>query len=178
MASKKLELESKTYKNLKQALAGESQAALKYMFFSSKAKKDGYEEIAEILSTISHNEIQHAKIWYKILNDGIGSTLKNIKLAANGEKYEWDYMYKNFAKEAEEEGYEEIKNLFESIAKIEKDHEATYNKIIELLEQGKVFESDENCVWLCRNCGHIHVGKKPPEICPVCEHPKGFFEKR
>lgn len=178
MAPKKLDIKSRTYENLKKALAGESQAALKYGFFASKAKKDGYEEIAEILKEISHNEVEHAKIWYKLINDGISDTLQNIKIAANGEKYEWDYMYKNFSKEAKEEGYEEIANLFEKVAEIEKDHEATYNKIIELLETNKVFESKEECVWLCRNCGHIHIGKKPPEKCPVCEHPQGFFEKR
>lgn len=178
MSTKKLDPESKTHKNLKEALAGEAQAALRYMFYATKAKKDGYEEIADILNFIAHNEIQHAKIWYKTLNEGISDTLKNIKSAANGEKYEWDYMYKNFQKDAKEEGYNEIARLFEEVGKIEKDHEATYNKIIEALEEGIVFDSKEECCWLCRNCGHLHFGKKPPENCPVCSHPKAFFQKR
>jgi len=178
MSTKKLDPESKTHQNLKEALAGESQAALRYMFYATKAKKDGYEEIAEILNFIAHNEIQHAKIWYKTLNEGMSDTLKNIKSAANGEKYEWDYMYKNFEKDAKEEGYEEIARLFSEVGKIEKDHEATYNKIIESLEKGIVFESGEECCWLCRNCGHLHFGKKPPESCPVCSHPQAFFQKR
>ena len=178
MTIEEVDLNSKTRKNLEVAIAGESQAALRYMFFATKAKKDGFEEIADILNFIAHNEIQHAKIWYKILNGGMSDTLENIKSAANGEKYEWDYMYKNFEKDALAEGYEEIARLFREVAKIEKDHEATYNSIIESLEKGIVFESSKECCWLCRNCGHIHFGKKPPEKCPVCSHPKAFFQKR
>ncbi len=177
MSTKKVDEKSKTFKNLNEALAGESMAALRYMFYATKAKKDGYEYIADLLTRISHNEIQHAKIWYKILNGGISDTLKNIKSAANGEKYEWEYMYENFKKDAKEEGYDDIAKLFEGVLKIEKEHEKTYNEIIEMLEKDEMFSSNEECCWICRNCGHIHFGKKPPESCPVCSHLKSFFER-
>lgn len=178
MSDKKLTDKDKTYKNLKEAFAGESQAAIRYMFYAKKAKKDGFEYVADVLNRIAHNEIEHAKIWYKILNDGMSETLKNVKSAANGEKYEWEFMYKNFEKDAKEEGFDKIAQLFNGVAKIEKDHEATYNFLIELLEKEEMFLAKEECYWICRNCGHIHFGKKPPESCPICSHAKAFFEKR
>ncbi len=178
MSNKKLDQNDKTFKNLKEAFAGESQAALRYMYYAKKAKQDGFEYIADLLNRIAHNEIEHAKIWYKILNDGMSDTLTNIKSAANGEKYEWEFMYKNFEQDAKDEGYEDIARLFNGVAKIEKDHEATYNEIIEKLEKEEFFESQQECYWICRNCGHIHFGKKPPESCPICSHAQAFFEKR
>ena len=169
---------SLTEENLKKGFAGESQAAISYMFYASKAKKDGYEEIASILDEIAHNEIEHAKIWYKILNGGILDTLENVKAASKGEKYEWETMYKDFAKTAREEGYEEVAKLFEGVANIEKSHESIYNILIERLEKEKMFESENECCWICKNCGHIHFGKKAPQVCPVCSHPKAFFQRR
>ncbi len=169
---------SNTYKNLKEAFAGESQAALRYMFYATKAKKDGCEYIADVLQRIAHNEIQHAKIWYKILNEGISDTLTNLDAAKKGEKYEWDVMYKNFEEEAKKEGYEDVARLFNEVAKIEKDHEATYDSLIKLLKGETIFKSEEECYWICRNCGHLHFGKNPPESCPVCSHPRAFFERR
>ena len=169
---------SNTHKNLKEGFAGEAQAALRYMYYASKAKKDGYEYIAAVLDAISHNEIEHAKIWFKILNDGVPDTLENVKSAAGGERFEWETMYKNFAEQARQEGYEDVAKLFDGVAKIEKDHEAKYNEIIRLLEDGEMFSSKEECCWVCMNCGHIHFGKKPPESCPICSHPKAFFERR
>lgn len=170
--------ESKTFKNLNTAFAGEAQAALRYMYYSKKAKKDGYEYVADVLQRIAHNEIEHAKIWYKILNGGVPDTLTNVKSAANGEKYEWEYMYKNFEQEAKEEGYDDVARLFNGVAKIEKDHENTYNNIIKCLEDKDMFNSEAECYWICRNCGHIHFGQKPPENCPICSHPQSFFERR
>ena len=178
MESGKVEKGSVTEKNLKEAFAGESQAALRYMFYASKAKRDGYEYVADVLNRIAHNEIEHAKIWYKILNSGMSDTLENVRSASDGEKYEWDVMYKNFARQAKEEGYDDIARLFEGVANIEKDHEATYNSIIDFLNDKVMFSSAQERYWVCRNCGHIHFGINPPKNCPICTHPQAFFERR
>ena len=161
---------TKTEKNLMEAFAGESQARNKYTFFASKAKKEGYEQIAAI-------EKEHAKMWFKLLNGGdIPTTTENLKAAANGENFEWTDMYERMAKEAKEEGFDRIAYLFEAVGKIEKEHEERYLKLLDNVETGKVFDCGEVKVWKCRNCGHIHVGPKAPEVCPVCSHPKAFFE--
>jgi rubrerythrin len=168
---------SKTEKNLMTAFAGESQARNKYTYFASKAKKEGYEQIAAIFQETADNEKEHAKMWFKLLNGGeIGSTAENLKAAADGENYEWTDMYAEFAKEAKEEGFNHIAYLFEEVAKIEKEHEERYLKLLENVKEGKVFEAGEVKIWKCRNCGHIVVGTKAPEVCPVCSHPKAFFE--
>lgn len=168
---------SKTEKNLLTAFAGESQAHMKYQYYASKAKKDGYEQIASIFEETARNEKEHAKIWFKKLHgDNIGDTLDNLKDAASGENYEWTEMYKEFADIAREEGFNDIAYLFESVAKIEKHHEERYLKLVGNIEENLVFERGEDKVWICRNCGHITVGKKAPEICPVCKHPKSYME--
>ncbi len=168
---------SKTEKNLLTAFAGESQAHMKYQYYASKAKKDGYEQIASIFEETARNEKEHAKIWFKKLHgDNIGDTLDNLKDAASGENYEWTEMYKEFADIAREEGFNDIAYLFESVAKIEKHHEERYLKLVGNIEDNLVFERGEDKVWICRNCGHITVGKKAPEICPVCKHPKSYME--
>ncbi len=168
---------TQTEKNLLTAFAGESQARNKYTYFASKAKKDGYEQIASIFLETAENEKEHAKIWYKLLCGGsIKSTMENLKEAANGENYEWTDMYETFARQAKEEGFDEIATLFEGVAKIEKEHEARYLKLIENLEKGLVFSKDGDTIWKCRNCGHIVIGKNAPEICPVCSHPQSYFE--
>ena len=168
---------TKTEKNLMEAFAGESQARNKYTYFASKAKKDGYEQIAAIFQETADNEKEHAKMWFKLLNGGeIGSTLDNLKAAAEGENYEWTDMYVKMAKEAKEEGFDHIAYLFEEVGKIEKEHEARYKKLLENVKDGKVFEAGEVKIWKCRNCGHIVIGKEAPEVCPVCNHPKAFFE--
>ncbi len=168
---------SKTEKNLWEAFAGESQARNKYTYFASKAKKDGYEQIAAIFQETADNEKEHAKIWYKLLHGGeIPTTAENLKTAAEGENYEWTDMYDRMAKEAKEEGFNEIAALFEMVAKIEKEHEERYKKLLENVEGDLVFSRDGDVIWKCRNCGHIVIGKKAPEICPVCKHPKSFFE--
>ncbi len=168
---------SKTEKNLMEAFAGESQARNKYTYFASKAKKEGYEQIAAIFLETADNEKEHAKIWFKLLNGGeIKSTEENLKAAAEGENYEWTDMYDRMAKEAREEGFDHIADLFESVGKIEKEHEERYKKLLENVEEGKVFEAGEVKIWKCRNCGHIVVGTNAPEICPVCSHPKAYFE--
>ena len=168
---------SKTEKNLMEAFAGESQARNKYTYFASKAKKEGYEQIAAIFLETADNEKEHAKIWFKLLNGGeIKSTEENLKAAAEGENYEWTDMYDRMAKEAREEGFDHIADLFESVGKIEKEHEERYKKLLENVEEGKVFEAGEVKIWKCRNCGHIVIGKEAPEICPVCSHPKAYFE--
>ena len=168
---------SKTEKNLMEAFAGESQARNKYTYFASKAKKEGYEQIAAIFLETAENEKEHAKIWFKLLNGGeIKSTEENLKAAAEGENYEWTDMYDRMAKEAREEGFDHIADLFESVGKIEKEHEERYKKLLENVEEGKVFEAGEVKIWKCRNCGHIVVGTNAPEICPVCSHPKAYFE--
>ncbi len=166
---------TKTEANLKAAFAGESQARNKYSYFASQAKKDGYEQIAAIFEETAHNEKEHAKMWLKELN-GIGNTAENLKAAADGENYEWTDMYDEFAKVAKEEGFDRIAYLFEAVGKIEKEHEERFKKLLENVEEGKVFEAGEVKIWKCRNCGHIVVGTKAPEICPVCSHPQAYFE--
>ena len=168
---------SKTEKNLMTAFAGESQARNKYTYFASKAKKEGYEQIAAIFQETADNEKEHAKMWFKLLNGGeISDTATNLKAAADGENYEWTDMYAEFAKTAKEEGFDHIAFLFEEVAKIEKEHEQRYLKLLENVKDGKVFEAGEVKIWKCRNCGHIVVGTKAPDICPVCSHPKAYFE--
>ena len=167
---------TKTEKNLMEAFAGESQARNKYTYFASKAKKDGYEQIAAIFEETANNEKEHAKMWFKLLNNGIPSTAENLRAAAGGENYEWTDMYDRFAKEAREEGFDNIADLFEGVAKIEKEHEERYMKLLENLENGLVFSKDGDKIWKCRNCGHIHIGKEAPEVCPVCAHPRAYFE--
>ena len=168
---------SKTEQNLMTAFAGESQARNKYTYFASKAKKEGYEQIAAIFQETADNEKEHAKMWFKLLNGGdIGTTAENLKAAADGENYEWTDMYAEFAKTAKEEGFARIAYLFEEVAKIEKEHEQRYLKLLENVKDGKVFEAGEVKIWKCRNCGHIVVGTAAPEICPVCKHPQSYFE--
>ena len=169
--------ESKTYENLMTAFAGESQARNKYTYYASKAKKDGYEQIAAIFEETANNEKEHAKMWFKELHDGkIPSTLENLNDAADGENYEWTDMYDNFAKVAREEGFTRIALLFEGVAKIEKEHEERYRKLIANIEDGLVFSKDGDTIWKCRNCGHIVIGKKAPSVCPICSHPQSYFE--
>ena len=168
---------SKTEQNLMTAFAGESQARNKYTYFASKAKKEGYEQIAAIFQETADNEKEHAKMWFKLLNGGeIGTTVENLNAAADGENYEWTDMYAEFAKIAKEEGFDHIAYLFEEVGKIEKEHEERYLKLLENVKDGKVFEAGEVKIWKCRNCGHIVVGTKSPEVCPVCSHPKAYFE--
>ena len=168
---------SKTEQNLMTAFAGESQARNKYTYFASKAKKDGYEQIAAIFEETANNEKEHAKIWFKELNNGeVPSTIENLKAAADGENYEWTNMYKEFAEVAREEGFTRIANLFEGVAKIEKEHEERYRKLLKNIEDEVVFSKDEECIWICRNCGHVVIGKKAPVVCPVCAHPQSYFE--
>ena len=170
---------SKTEQNLMTAFAGESQARNKYTYFASKAKKDGYEQIAAIFEETANNEKEHAKIWFKLLNGGeIPSTTENLKAAAEGENYEWTDMYKEFAKVAKEEGFDHIAYLFEGVAKIEKEHEERYRKLLKNINDEVVFSSDGDTIWICRNCGHIHIGKKAPKVCPICNHPQSYFERK
>ncbi|TCL54441.1 rubrerythrin [Kineothrix alysoides] len=169
---------TKTEANLKTAFAGESEARNKYTYYASKAKKDGYVQIAALFEETANNEKEHAKIWFKLLHDGIGSTMDNLKDAAAGENYEWTDMYAKFAKEAKEEGFDKIAMLFESVAKIEKEHEERYLKLLSNIEGDAVFSKDGDVIWQCANCGHIHVGKKAPQICPVCDHPQSYFQVR
>ena len=170
---------SKTYENLKTAFAGESQARNKYSYYASKAKKDGYEQIAAIFEETANNEKEHAKMWFKELNGGeIPSTVDNLKAAADGENYEWTDMYDEFAKTAEEEGFTEIAAKFRAVAAIEKHHEERYRKLLKNIEDEVVFSRDGDTIWQCRNCGHIVIGKKAPKVCPVCAHPQSFFELR
>ncbi len=168
---------SRTEANLLAAFAGESQARNKYTYYASKAKKDGYEQIAALFLETAENEKEHAKIWFKLLHDGsIPGTEWNLEDAAAGENYEWTDMYAGFAKEAREEGFNHIAFLFEEVAKIEKEHEERYLKLLENVKGKIVFSKDEDAIWKCRNCGHIVVGKEAPEVCPVCTHPKAYFE--
>ena len=168
---------SQTEKNLWEAFAGESQARNKYTYYASKAKKDGYEQIAELFTRTADNEKEHAKLWFKLLHGGsVPSTLENLKDAAAGENYEWTDMYANFARVAREEGFEDIARMFEGVAKIEAEHEARYNALLENVQNKKCFVKKEVAVWECRNCGHKHVGKSAPELCPVCSHPQAYFE--
>ena len=168
---------SKTEKNLMAAFAGESQARNKYTFYASKAKKDGFEQIAAIFEETAANEKEHAKIWFKLLHDGqIPSTEENLLDAANGENYEWTDMYAEFAQTAEEEGFNHIAYLFREVGKIEKEHEERYRKLLKNINDKLVFTKDGDAIWQCRNCGHIVIGKSAPEICPVCNHPQSYFE--
>ena len=168
---------TKTEENLKKAFAGESEARNKYDYFASKAKKDGYEQIAAIFSETALNEKEHAKMWYKELHGGkIEPTEANLKAAADGENYEWTDMYTDFAKTAREEGFEELAKKFEGVAAIEKSHEERYRKLLSNVKEKKVFSSDGDTIWVCRNCGHIVIGKNAPDVCPVCNHPQAYFE--
>lgn len=166
---------SKTEANLWTAFAGESQARNKYTYYASKAKKEGYEQIADLFLETANQEKEHAKMWFKLIH-GIAGTAENLADAANGENDEWTDMYPRMAKEAREEGFTEIAELFEGVAKIEKVHEEKYKKLLENIEKGIVFSRDGDTVWQCRNCGHVHVGKQAPETCPVCDHPQAHFE--
>ena len=168
---------SKTEQNLLTAFAGESQARNKYTYFASKAKKDGYEQIAAIFEETANNEKEHAKMWFKELNNGkIPSTEENLTAAAEGENYEWTDMYDEFAKVAEEEGFKEIAAKFKAVALIEKQHEERFKKLLKNVEDKVVFSKDEEAIWICRNCGHVVVGKQAPKVCPVCSHPQSYFE--
>ena len=166
---------SKTEANLWYAFAGESQARNKYTYFASKAKKEGYEQIAALFEKTANNEKEHAKLWFKAL-DGIGTTAENLKAAAAGEHEEWTGMYKEFAEVAKEEGYDELARLFERVAVIEKRHEERYLKLLSNVEKGEVYVRTGPNRWECRNCGHVYIGEKAPEICPTCKHPQAFFE--
>ncbi|NCC67643.1 MAG: rubrerythrin family protein [Clostridia bacterium] len=168
---------SKTYENLLKAMAGESMARNKYDWFASRAKKDGYEQIAEIFAETANNEKEHAKLWYKYLNGGsVADTMTNLHIAADGENDEWTSMYKEMAMDARSEGFIEIAERMEGVAKVEMEHEKRYRKFIENLEKGLVFTRDGQRVWMCRNCGHLHIGDEAPEKCPVCDHPRAYFE--
>ncbi|MBP3312229.1 MAG: rubrerythrin family protein [Butyricicoccus sp.] len=169
---------TKTEANLMTAFAGESQARNKYTYYASKAKKDGYVQIAQIFEETAANEKEHAKIWFKLLHDGIPSTPENLADAAAGENYEWTDMYASFAKEAREEGFDHIASLFDEVGKIEKEHEERYRKLLANIEGGLVFSRDGDMIWQCSNCGHIHVGPQAPEVCLVCAHPQAYFQLR
>ncbi len=167
---------TKTEANLMAAFAGESQARNKYTYYASKAKKDGYVQIAALFEETANNEKEHAKIWFKLLHGGMPSTVENLKDAAEGENYEWTDMYAGFAKTAREEGFDEIADLFEGVAAIEKEHEERYRKLLANIEGDLVFSKDGDVIWECRNCGHIVIGKKAPDVCPVCAHPQSYFQ--
>lgn len=169
---------SKTEANLMEAFAGESMARNKYDYYASKAKKDGYEQIAAFFTETALNEKEHAKLWFKLLHNGIADTENNLTDAANGENFEWTDMYARFAAEAKEEGFDTIARLFEEVALIEKSHEERYLKLVANIRNGEVFERKEKIVWVCRNCGHLHVGESAPEVCPVCAHPQSFFMQK
>ena len=169
---------TKTEANLAAAFAGESQARNKYTYYASKAKKEGYEQIAQLFLNTAENEKEHAKLWFKLLHDGIGTTAENLKDAAEGENYEWTDMYAQMAKDAREEGFDYIANLFEGVAAIEKEHEERYRKLLANVEGGLVFSRDGDMIWECGNCGHIHIGKDAPNVCPVCAHPQAYFKLR
>ena len=167
---------SKTEQNLLSAFAGESMARNKYSYYASKAKKEGFVQIANIFEETAANEKEHAKMWFKLLHDGVPSTAENLLDAANGENYEWTDMYATFAKEAREEGFEEIANKFELVAAVEREHEERYRKLLANVEGKLVFSRDGDAIWQCLNCGHIVVGKDAPVICPVCDHPQSYFQ--
>ena len=168
---------TKTEKNLQEAFAGESMARNKYTYFASKAKKDGYVQIAAIFEETAANEKEHAKMWYKLLNGGkVSDTVKNLEDAANGENFEWTDMYARMAQEAREEGFDEIAEKFEGVAAIEKEHEERYRKLLKNINDKKVFSKDGDVIWQCSNCGHIVIGKQAPEVCPVCDHPQSYFQ--
>ena len=169
---------SKTEANLMTAFAGESQAYTKYGYYSSKAKKEGYNELAAVFAETAGNEKEHAKIWFKLLHDGMPDTLTNLADAAAGENYEWTDMYAGFAATAEEEGFERIAQLFRMVGAIEKEHEQRYREVTKLLEEGRLFARETEPVWICTNCGHIHIGTHAPEKCPVCDHPQAYFVLR
>ena len=175
--ARELEKDSKTWKNLEAAFAGESQASVKYGFFASQAKKDGFEQISAIFDETAHNEREHAKMWYKLLNDGkVGNTTVNLGLAAAGENYEWTDMYDRFAREADEEGFHNLAEQFRGVAAIEKNHEERYRALLRNVEAHEVFRKSGVTVWECRNCGHICIGTEAPEVCPVCFHARSYFE--
>ena len=167
---------TRTEKNLMEAFAGECQARTKYTYYASQAKKDGYVQIASLFEETANNEKEHAKIWFKLLHDGMPSTPENLVDAANGENYEWTDMYDRMAKEAEEEGFTKIAHLFKMVGAIEKEHEARYRKLLANIEGGLVFSRDGDTIWQCANCGHIVIGKNAPEVCPVCAHPQSYFQ--
>ena len=169
---------TKTEANLMTAFAGESQARNKYTYYASKAKKEGYEQIAALFLETANNEKEHAKIWFKLLHDGIADTAANLADAAEGENYEWTDMYATFAKEAKEEGFDDIAFLFEGVAKIEKEHEERYRALLKNVKDGLVFSRHGDQIWQCSNCGHIVIGKKAPDVCPVCAHPQAYFQIR
>ncbi len=166
---------SKTEANLLAAFAGESQATNKYTYYASKARKEGFNQIADFFEQTAGNEKEHAKIWFKLLHDGMPDTDANLADAAAGEHYEWTDMYAGFAKTAKEEGFEKIAVLFESVAAIEKEHEQRYKKLLDNLQNGAIFKRDDKQMWICANCGHVHYGYEAPEMCPVCDHPKAYF---
>lgn len=177
MAMKEQIKGTKTEANLMAAFAGESQARNKYTYYASKAKKEGYEQIAAIFQETADNEKEHAKMWFKLLHDDeVPGTMANLKDAAAGEHYEWTDMYRTFAEEARAEGFDRIAALFELVGKVEKEHEARYLKLIANLKDGLVFSRDGDAVWQCRNCGHIVIGRKAPEVCPTCQHPQAYFQ--
>ena len=168
---------TKTEKNLKEAFAGESMARNKYSYFASKAKKDGYVQIAAVFEETAANEKEHAKMWYKYLNGGkVSDTIVNLEDAANGENFEWTDMYDRMAREADEEGFTEIAEKFRGVGAIEKEHEARYRKLLNNIKEGLVFSREGDVIWQCSNCGHIVIGKKAPEVCPVCDHPQSYFQ--
>ncbi len=170
---------TKTEQNLMAAFAGESQARNKYTYFASKAKKDGYEQIAAIFEETANNEKEHAKMWFKLLNGGsVKDTIANLEDAASGENYEWTDMYANFAKTAREEGFDHIASLFEGVAAIEKQHEERYLTLLNNIKEETVFQKETQVAWICRNCGHVHFGESAPKVCPVCSHPQAYFELR
>lgn len=170
---------TKTEKNLLAAFAGESQAHTKYQYYASQAKKDGYVQISNIFTETAKNEKEHAKIWFKELHEGqMTSTVENLNDAISGENYEWSDMYKGFAEDAKAEGFDKIAYLFEQVGKIEKEHEERYAKLLANIQDGSVFKKKEKVIWICTNCGHIHEGENAPELCPVCSHPKSYFEMR
>jgi len=168
---------TKTEANLMTAFAGESQARNKYTYYASKAKKEGYEQVAAIFEETAGNEKEHAKMWFKLLCGGeVPDTVTNLEDAANGENFEWTEMYEQFSKEASEEGFDEVARLFKAVGAIEKEHEERYRKLIANIKEERVFNKEESTVWVCRNCGHVHVGKSAPKVCPTCNHPQAYFE--
>ncbi len=169
---------TKTEQNLMSAFAGESQARNKYTYYAAQAKKEGYNKIAAVFEETAHNEMVHAKMWFKLLHDCVPTTEENLRDAANGENYEWVDMYEQFAKEAEEEGFEKIAFMFREVGKIEKEHEERYLELLKNVQAETVFKKEETLEWRCRNCGHIHVGTSAVDMCPVCDHPKAYFEIR
>ena len=169
---------TKTEKNLESAFAGESMARNKYTYYAGQAKKEGFEQISAIFKETADNEKEHAKLWYKLLHNGVGKTEENLIAAADGENFEWTDMYATFAKEAREEGFDKIADMFEGVGKVEKDHEERYRKLADNVKSNSVFKKTEKVVWICRNCGHLHDGEEAPKVCPVCVHPQSYFEQR